>query len=272
MVLEESPSKGPDTGEDKVDLIKFSGRVGRSVVLCQQAVQQGTQPYLLGYEIGYHVPSVDIDGADGHNFLSVSWTQISEQHVDEYSASAFSHTDSLCCKVSRFSRKPGRLVTSSTLLLCTTSVIRFCAGKVSVNSLEALGIVGQLAADVVAVGEEAVEVGPGPLDRHPGRDDQVSHHQLPLPAAHLGLEILNVLTHQDVLQLHLKREKREELRMMISEFCSSLTALREVNKFFTVDSRPKSSAVDWRGLKCCSLLICRSRMAMRCPMMSTRPA
>lgn len=83
------------------------------------------------------------------------------------------------------------------------------------NSQEALCIVGQLAADVVAVGEEAVEVGPGPLDRHPGGDDQVSHHQLPLPATHLGLEILYVLTHQDVLQLHLKREKREELRMMI---------------------------------------------------------
>ncbi len=48
--------------------------------------------------------------------------------------------------------------------------------EVSVNSLEALCIISQLAADVVAVGEDAVEVSPGPLDRHPGGDDQVSHH------------------------------------------------------------------------------------------------
>lgn len=70
-----------------------------------------------------------------------------------------------------------------------------CYLEVSVNSLEALCIIGQLAADVVAVGEDAVEVGPGPLDRHPGGDDEVSHHQLPLPSTHLCLEILHVLTH-----------------------------------------------------------------------------
>lgn len=75
------------------------------------------------------------------------------------------------------------------------------------DSLEALGVVGQLAADVVAVCEDAVEVGPGPLDRHPRGDDQVGHHQLPLPAAHLCLEVLHVLTHQDVLKLHLKDNK-----------------------------------------------------------------
>lgn len=40
MILEESSSKGPDTGKDKVKFIKFSWRVSRSVVLCQQAVQQ----------------------------------------------------------------------------------------------------------------------------------------------------------------------------------------------------------------------------------------
>lgn len=43
MILKESPSKSPDAGEDKVDLIKFSGGVSRSVVLRQQAVQQGAQ-------------------------------------------------------------------------------------------------------------------------------------------------------------------------------------------------------------------------------------
>ena len=83
-----------------------------------------------------------------------------------------------------------------------------CHLEVSVNSLEALCVIGQLAANVVAVGEDAVEVGPRPLDRHPGGDDKVSHHQLPLPSAHLCLEILHILTHQDVLQLHLKQDKR----------------------------------------------------------------
>lgn len=89
------------------------------------------------------------------------------------------------------------------MLLCIV-----CNLEVSVNPLEAFCIIGQLAADVVAVGEDAVEVGPGPLDRHPGGDDQVGHHQLPLPSTHLCLEILHVLTHQDVLQLHLKRNKK----------------------------------------------------------------
>lgn len=75
------------------------------------------------------------------------------------------------------------------------------------NSLETLGVVGQLAANVVAVCEDAVEVGPGPLDRHPGGGDEVGHHQLPLPAAHLCLEVLHVLTHQDVLKLHLNKKE-----------------------------------------------------------------
>lgn len=74
-------------------------------------------------------------------------------------------------------------------------------------SLKALGVVGQLTADVVAVGEDTVKVGPGLLDGHPRGDDQVSHHQLPLPSAYFCLEILHVLTHQDVLQLHLKRNE-----------------------------------------------------------------
>lgn len=43
MILKESASEGPDTGEDKVDLIQFSGGVWWSVVLCQQAVQQGAE-------------------------------------------------------------------------------------------------------------------------------------------------------------------------------------------------------------------------------------
>lgn len=79
--------------------------------------------------------------------------------------------------------------------------------KVAVYSLEALCDVGQLAANVVAVGEDAVEVSPGFLDRHPGRDDQVGHHQPLLPAAHFRLEVFHILAHEDVLQLHLKRQK-----------------------------------------------------------------
>lgn len=44
------------------------------------------------------------------------------------------------------------------------------------NSLETFCVVGQLAANIMAVCEDAIEVGPGPLDRHPGGDDEVSHH------------------------------------------------------------------------------------------------
>lgn len=43
VVLEQSPSKRPHTGEDKINLIKFPRRVSGSVVVCQQALQQGTQ-------------------------------------------------------------------------------------------------------------------------------------------------------------------------------------------------------------------------------------
>ena len=43
MILEEGATEGPNTGEDEVDLIKFSGGVSRSVFLRQQAVQQATQ-------------------------------------------------------------------------------------------------------------------------------------------------------------------------------------------------------------------------------------
>lgn len=43
MILEESATKSPDTGKDKVDLIEFSRRVGGCVLLSQQTVQQRTQ-------------------------------------------------------------------------------------------------------------------------------------------------------------------------------------------------------------------------------------
>lgn len=79
--------------------------------------------------------------------------------------------------------------------------------EVRVDALESLCIVGQLTANVLAVSEDTVEVGPSSLDRHPQRDDLVSHHQLPLPAAHLRLEVLHIFTHKDVLELHLQRKK-----------------------------------------------------------------
>lgn len=43
MILEQSPSEGPDASKDKVDFVKLSGGVGRGVVLGQQAFQQGAQ-------------------------------------------------------------------------------------------------------------------------------------------------------------------------------------------------------------------------------------
>lgn len=35
MILEQGPSEGPDAGENKVDLIKLSGGIGRGVLLRQ---------------------------------------------------------------------------------------------------------------------------------------------------------------------------------------------------------------------------------------------
>lgn len=84
-----------------------------------------------------------------------------------------------------------------------------CYLEIRMNSLEPLCIISQLTANVVAVSEDAAEVGPGPLDRHPGGEDEVSQHQLPLPSTHLFLEILHILIHQDVLKLHLKRKRRK---------------------------------------------------------------
>lgn len=39
MILEQSPSEGPDTCENKVDLVKLSRGIGRGVVLSQEAFQ-----------------------------------------------------------------------------------------------------------------------------------------------------------------------------------------------------------------------------------------
>lgn len=82
----------------------------------------------------------------------------------------------------------------------------------------------------MAVGEDAVKVGPGPLDRHPGGDYQVCHHQLPLPSTHLCLEILDVLTHQNVLQLNLSRRKHEDLLDCLEEACFMHFNTNEMNQ------------------------------------------
>lgn len=79
--------------------------------------------------------------------------------------------------------------------------------EVLMNALKAFGIVCQLIPDVFGVGEDALEVSPCALDHQPRPDDQISHHQLPLPAAHLHHEILHVLTHQNVLELNLNNTR-----------------------------------------------------------------
>ncbi len=72
------------------------------------------------------------------------------------------------------------------------------------NALKPFCIVGQLVPDVLRVGENTLEVSPGALNRQPCANDQISHHQLPLPAAHLHHEILHILTHENILQLNLR--------------------------------------------------------------------
>lgn len=72
------------------------------------------------------------------------------------------------------------------------------------DALKAFGVMCQLIPDVFRVGEDALEMSPRALDRQPCTDDQISHHQLPLPAAHLHHEILHILTHQNVLELNLR--------------------------------------------------------------------
>ena len=43
LILERAAAKGPDTGEDKVQLIQLLGAVRWCVLFCQQALQQVTQ-------------------------------------------------------------------------------------------------------------------------------------------------------------------------------------------------------------------------------------
>lgn len=39
--------------------------------------------YLLGNNLGHHIPSVDVDGADGHDLLPVARSELTNQHGDE---------------------------------------------------------------------------------------------------------------------------------------------------------------------------------------------
>lgn len=75
--------------------------------------------------------------------------------------------------------------------------------EVLMDALKLFCIMGQLVPDVLRVGENALEVSPCALNRQPRANDQISHHQLPLPAAHLHHEILHILTHENILQLNL---------------------------------------------------------------------
>lgn len=86
--------------------------------------------------------------------------------------------------------------------------------EVRVNSLELLSVVRQLGTDVMAVCEDTVKVSPVPLDRHPGCDDQISQHQLPLPSTNFCLEKFHVLAHQDVLQLQLQRKQKNTMMVI----------------------------------------------------------
>lgn len=75
--------------------------------------------------------------------------------------------------------------------------------EVLVDALKPLCVMGQLVPDVLRVGENTLEVSPCALNRQPRTNDQISHHQLPLPATHLDHEILHILTHENILQLNL---------------------------------------------------------------------
>lgn len=39
--------------------------------------------YLLGDNLGHHIPCVDVNGADGHDLLPVAWSELTDQHGDE---------------------------------------------------------------------------------------------------------------------------------------------------------------------------------------------
>lgn len=68
MILEESPAEGPDTSEDEVDLIEFSGRVSWGVFLCQQTIQQGTQCLIeINTEIQNLIRQHNSDKMQEHN-------------------------------------------------------------------------------------------------------------------------------------------------------------------------------------------------------------
>lgn len=76
--------------------------------------------------------------------------------------------------------------------------------EVLVDALKLLCVMGQLVPDVLRVGENTLEMSPCALNHQPSTNDQISHHKLPLPAAHLYHEILHILTHENILQLNLR--------------------------------------------------------------------
>lgn len=49
--------------------------------LCQMS--PSSPPHLLSGHLGHHVPGVDVDGADGHDLLSIARCELPNQHGDE---------------------------------------------------------------------------------------------------------------------------------------------------------------------------------------------
>lgn len=39
--------------------------------------------YLLSDDLGHHIPGVDVDGADGHDLLTVPWRELANKQGDE---------------------------------------------------------------------------------------------------------------------------------------------------------------------------------------------
>ena len=94
-----------------------------------------------------------------------------------------------------------------------------CNLKVSIDGIKLLGMCWKLSSDVLWANEDALEVGPGPLDLKPDGDDRVGCGQLLLPVRDLLQKVPHKLGGHHVLQLDLKggggegegwREKRRK--------------------------------------------------------------
>lgn len=96
----------------------------------------------------------------------------------------------------------------STHLHCVRKMLTHWATdlKLYVDGLESVCIPRKLLAEVVAPFENALQVGPGPLDLHPCQQDRVSNGQLFLQFHHLEQEMMYVFALEDALELNLERK------------------------------------------------------------------